>query len=97
MRTCIPLNHTKRPRLAFCSKQCPLQFDATTAWHNLKNSREAKLSFWSSWTSYTLKICSTLASHPKYTLGSFSLIKLGNLIKGKEEFDGGCRWRLSSK
>ena len=32
----IPLNHTKRPRLASYSNQCPLQLDATTAWHNIQ-------------------------------------------------------------
>jgi len=30
-------------------------------------------------------------------LGSLSLLKLDNLIKGKEGFEGGCWWRLSSK
>ena len=33
-RACILLNHIKRPQLASCLAQCPLQFDVTIAWHS---------------------------------------------------------------
>ena len=41
-------------------------------------------------TSYTLKICSTLATHPKYTFGSLSPLKVGKFTKGKEVFGDWC-------
>ena len=64
-----------------------IQLDATTAWHILRILGKANLTFWSSLTSYTLNIWSTLASHSKYTFGSLSPLQLR---KEKEDFGGGC-------
>ena len=39
-RTCMPLNHIKRSRLAFRLAQCPLQVCATIGWHSLRKLRK---------------------------------------------------------
>ena len=36
VRAYILSNHTKRPRLASCLAQCPIQFVATIVWYSLK-------------------------------------------------------------